>query len=341
MAGIGRRELLAGGAAALLATRLEASPRPVPIIDTHIHLFDPNRPQGAPYRGPRTSPTYTKGAFPDDYAALVRRHTVIGAIEVEASPWIEDNLWVLETAARNPIMVGYVGNIPPETTDSEKIVARLAKDPLLRGLRYGNIWGYDLVARSREPDFLRGTKLMAELDLTLDTANPKLDLLEAVVRVSDAVPGLRIVIDHLPHYDPAPQEQARFTAMLREIGQRPHIYTKLSEIIHPIEGRTATDLAPYRDRLRQLAAAFGPDRVMFGSDWPNILQDATLDQVFAVARAFYADRPRAEQEGYFWRNSVAAYKWRPRTPEQTGLLAPPAAARHPFSSVESSSAGLV
>jgi L-fuconolactonase len=327
---IGRRALLIGGAAtvAAAATAKAAArpiaipiPIPIPIIDTHIHLFDPNRPQAAPYRGPRNSPTYEKGAFPADYAALVRRHNVIGAIEVEASAWFEDNLWVLETAARDPIMVGTIGNMPIEAAGFDKIVARFAKDPLFRGLRYGNLWGYDLGARAREAPFVTGLKVMADMDLVLDTANPRLDLLQAVVRVSDAVPGLRIVLDHLPHYDPKPDEQAAYDAVLHEITQRPTIFAKLSEIIHPVDGKTATTANAYRDRLQALIGAFGPDRVMFGSDWPNILQDAPLDQVFAVAREFYADRPIAEQEKYFWRNSLAAYKWRARSPAQHRLIA--------------------
>lgn len=319
--GIGRRALLIGGAVTLAtaATAKTVAP-PIPIIDTHIHLFDPRRPQGAPYRGPRNSPTYEKGAFPADYAALVRRHHVVGAIEVEASAWFEDNLWVLETAARDPIMVGTIGNMPIEAAGFDKIVARFAKDPLFRGLRYGNLWGYDLGARVREAQFLAGLKLMADMDLVLDTANPRLDLLQAVMRASDAVPNLRIVLDHLPRFDPQPNERAEYEAMLREIAQRPTIFAKLSEIIHPLDGKTATTANAYRDRLRALIAAFGPDRVLFGSDWPNILQDATLDQVFAVARGFYADRPVIEQEKYFWRNSLAAYKWRARSPAQHHLI---------------------
>jgi predicted TIM-barrel fold metal-dependent hydrolase len=319
--GIGRRALLIGGAAAwAAAATARTAVAPIPIIDTHIHLFDPRRPQGAPYRGPRNSPTYEKGAFPADYAALVRRHHVVGAIEVEASAWLEDNLWVLKTAARDPIMVGTIGNMPIEAAGFDKIVTRFAKDPLFRGLRYGNLWGYDLGARVREAPFLAGLKLMADMDLVLDTANPRLDLLQAVVRVSDAVPGLRIVLDHLPRFDPKPDEQAEYAAMLREITQRPTIFAKLSEIIHPVDGKTATTADAYRDRLRMLIAALGPDRVLFGSDWPNILQDATLDQVFTVARTFYADRPIIEQEKYFWRNSLAAYKWRARSPAQHHLI---------------------
>lgn len=315
-----RREMIGAGIAALASPPLSAAPLDsIPIIDTHIHLFDPNRPQGAPYRGPKTAPFYTEGAFPANYRPLVARHNVVGAIEVEASPWIEDNLWVLETARRDDIMIGTVGNMQPDAPDFGATIERYAKDPLFRGVRYGNLWKYDLVARGGTPAFIQGARLLADADLVLDSANPRLDLLQALVRLHDAVPALRIVIDHLPHFDPAPDEQPAYRAVLREIGARATMFVKLTEVIHPVGGEVRIDLAAHRAKLDLLYSTFGEDRVLFGSDWPNILQDTPLDNEFAIMRAFFAGKSRLQQEKYFWRNSRAAYKWVPRTPAQRAL----------------------
>ena len=315
-----RREVLAAAGASIAATILPAAtPAPVPVLDTHIHLFDPRRPQGAPYRGPRNAPSYTIGAFPDAYEKLVRKHHVVGAIKVEASPWIEDNLWVLETIQRYDIMVGMVGNMQPDAADFAGMIERFAKSPLFRGVRYGNLWRYDLVGKAGNPALLAGLRLLADAGLSLDTANQRIDLLQAVVRVSDAVPNLRIVIDHLPHFDPKPEERAAYLAVMREIGQRPNLFGKLSEVIHPVNNVVRTDLASYRERLDELTGTFGEDRVLFGSDWPNILQDTPIDNEFALLRQFYADKPRAEQEKFFWRNSRSAYRWTPRTAAQRQL----------------------
>ena len=112
-----RRTLLAGLAATAAATAagvgLAAQPPAIPIIDTHIHLFDPDRPQGAPYTGPKSS-SPPIAATPARYRALAGPLGVVGAVKVEASPWVEDNLWVLEVAERDPIIVGVVGNLEPE-----------------------------------------------------------------------------------------------------------------------------------------------------------------------------------------------------------------------------------
>jgi L-fuconolactonase len=315
-----RRAVLAGAVAATAAGGLaRAAEPPIPIIDTHIHLFDPNRRQGAPYVGPRGSSSNTLGAFPDRYRSLMAKHGVVGAIEVEASPWIEDNLWVLQVSEKDDIMVGFVGNLQPEKPEFAEYLDRHAKNPLFRGIRYGNLWGYDLIAQSTNPVFIDGLRRLAGADLALDTANPTVPLLQAVVRVSDEVPDLRIVIDHLPRMALKPEEAGAYQAVLAELGRRPQIYVKLSGVIHQIDGRTSLRIEDYRSRLDRLAEAFGEDRVMFGSDWPNSDGASSVDDVVNIMKAYYAGKPRAQAEKYFWRNSLAAYKWAPRSAAQRRL----------------------
>jgi predicted TIM-barrel fold metal-dependent hydrolase len=314
---LSRRGILAAGAASALAGSARAAAAAgIPIIDTHIHLFDPNRPQGAPYTGPPNSPTHATGAFPTGYARLARPLGVVGAIEVEASPWIEDNLWAVEQAAQSDIIVGRVGNLRPESGDFAELLERFRRNPLFRGIRYGNIWGYDLATQSRSRPFLDGLKRLAEADLSLDTANPNVALLEAALRISDAAPDLRIVLDHLPAFEPAHPEQAAYDAVLRGLSARPLVFAKLSEIVHRRNGAVSTDVGAYRARLDQLCETFGEDRLLFGSDWPNSDGVAPIGVVLKVARDYFAARPRAAQEKYFWRNSVRAYKWVRRSPAQ-------------------------
>ena len=306
------------GTASFAAARAQNSS--IPIIDTHIHLFDPTRPQGAPYSGPRSAPGATPiAAYPERYRRLAVPLGVVGAIKVEASPWIEDNLWVLEVVQRDPIMVGVVGNLEPDKAEFPQYLERYHKNPLFRGLRYGNLWGRDIARQSTNPDFISGLKLLAGADLVMDTAMPNVPLLEAMLRISDAVPTLRIVLDHLPAFDPARADQASYDAALREIGKRPQIYVKLSEIIHAVNGQVSTELGPYRARLDTLVGVFGEDRILFGSDWPNSDGVASVDKVFAVAKEYFLAKPRVVAEKYFWKNSVAAYKWVRRDPSKPTL----------------------
>ena len=91
---------------------------------------------------------------------------------------------------------------------------------------------------------------------------------------------------------------------------------KLSQIVHNVAGRVATDLRGVRADLDQLRGLFGEDRVIFGSDWPNSDGAAPVDRIFAVATGYFSTLPRPVAEKYFWKNSIAAYKWTPRDPSQ-------------------------
>lgn len=306
-----RRDFLSRVAATTAAAALPlpsaAQAAPIPIIDTHIHLYDPNRPQGAPYAGPPGVPRIA--AYPERYRKLAVPLGVVGAIKVEASPWIEDNLWVLEVAQKDPLIVGVVGNLEPDKPEFPEYLDRYHKNPLFRGIRYGNLWGRDVGRQSTNAAFISGLKRLADADLVLDTANPRVPLLEAMIRLSDAVPSLRIVLDHLPALDPVEGDRAAYDAALQELGKRPQIFVKLSEIIHRVNGQVSTELGAYRARLDRLLEVFGEDRILFGSDWPNSDGVAPIDNVFAIAKEYVRAKAPPVAEKYFWKNSVAAYKW--------------------------------
>lgn len=317
MSDLERRTFLASLAATAVAPAFVAQPKAVPIIDTHIHLFDPNRPQGAPYTGPKSS-SPPIAALPARYRALAGPLGVVGAIKVEASPWIEDNLWVLEVAERDPIVVGVVGNLEPEKPEFAEYLGRYGKNALFRGIRCGNLWGRDITIQVDTPAFIDGLRRLADADLVLDTANPRLSLLQAIVRATDRVPTLRVVLDHLPAL-PMPEtaaDRAALDVALRELAARRQVFVKLSAIIHDVKGVISTDVGSYKAWLDRLVDTFGEDRVIFGSDWPNSDGVAPIDTVFAVAKAYVAGRTSVAAEKYFWKNSIAAYKWIRRDPSQ-------------------------
>ena len=310
-----RTFLLVAAAPTELAATAEAAS--IPIIDTHIHLFDPRRPQGVPWPEKNDAILY-KPALPERYRDVTKGLGVVGAIEVEASPWLEDNQWVLDIAAKDTIVVGTVGDLEPGKPEFRKHLERFHRNPLFCGIRYGNLWNRNLGAQLSAPQFISDLKALADTRLELDSANPDPTLIADLVRLTDRVPSLRVVVDHLPQLDPPTDRRARdaYQVTLRELGQRPQVYVKVSEVLRRVNGHVPTDLNFYRSRLDEIWEIFGENRVLYGSDWPNSDQWGAYPQVLSVVREYFNGKGRDAAEKYFWKNSLAAYGWVKRQANQ-------------------------
>lgn len=271
-----------------------------PIVDTHIHLFDTTRPQGVPWPA-QDNPTLFQPAMPARLRRTATPFGVTGAIAVECSPWLEDNRWLLDTAASDPFLLGVVGNLNPGEPGFAAHLERFRRHPLFLGIRYGNIWQRDLSAAVRRPAFLSDLKLLAQAGLVLDSANPDPALIGALLVLATKVPELRIVVDHLPRMEPNPA--------VRELAGHLNVFVKLSAVLRRDGGAVPAALAFYQPRLDALFELFGPDRVLYGSDWPNGDQWGSYAQVFSIVRDYFAIKGPAAANRFFSANAAAVYRW--------------------------------
>jgi len=296
---------------------LQALPQPQPIIDAHIHLFDPIRPGGVPWPE-KTDTALYKPATPARYATLSAPFGVVGAIAIEASPLPSDNDWLLKVAQNHPLIVGVIGDLIPDSPSFSVELARLHADPLFLGIRYGNLWNRDLATDMNKPGFLNGLKALAEANLVFESANPTPSLIAAILKVAERVPNLRIVIDHLPNAQLPAEKTARaeYDSHLRELAPRPGVFVKLSEIPVLIGGKLITDPLYYKGRLDAIWNTFGEDRILFGSDWPNSDHVTPFAQTLSIVRTYISTKNASAAEKYYWKNSLAAYSWRKRRPDQ-------------------------
>jgi len=116
LAGAGLPGTLPGALAADASALATSSTNPIPVIDTHIHLYDPFRPQGVPWPNRENKVLY-QTSLPARYRPIAEPLGIVGAIEIECSSLLEDNQWVLDVAAKEDIMVGTVGHLTPGTPE--------------------------------------------------------------------------------------------------------------------------------------------------------------------------------------------------------------------------------
>jgi L-fuconolactonase len=259
------------------------------IVDTHVHFYDPTRPQGVPWP-PKTEPILYKPMLPDAFGRLTRPLGVSGVIVIEASPLVEDNEWVLDLAKGHPIIQGFIGNLEPGQPEFKANLARFAKDPLFHGIRLGE----PAIARAlKDPAVREDVARLADAGLTLDAIGSA-GLLSDLVILADQHPTLRIVIDHMP-FDEQPE------AVLQELAQRPRIYAKVSGVLRP--GPTWE-----QSSVDALWTAFGPGRMIYGSNWPVSERIAPYSTVLGTVQKYFAAKGAESFEKLFWRNSLAAYR---------------------------------
>lgn len=312
-----RRTFLAAAGAAAAQLGSAATPSPIrpatpgPIIDTHAHFYDPSRAGGVPWPAKDETLLY-RTVLPDEYVKLTKPFGITGVIEVEASPLVEDNQWVLDLAPKNPILIGTVGDLEPGKPGFQSNLARFHKNPLFLGIRCGYLWGRSLAVELPKPQFIADLKLLAEAGLEMDAVGGP-SMLAEVVRITDQVPKLRIVVDHLPYDPPSdPAKRAEYLKALHELGQRRQVYVKVSNVLRRSQNHVPANLDFYRPSLDELWDVFGEDRLIYGSNWPVSNLVAPYDAVFHIVHKYFSAKGPSAYEKYFWKNSQAAYRWRAR-----------------------------
>ena len=282
------------------------------IIDTHVHFYDPTRQQGVPWPGNGT-PLY-RTVLPEDWKMVASPFGINSVVVVEASQWVEDNQWILDLAAKEKCIAGFIGNLDPTDPTFSANLKRFAANPLFRGIR----WRGDLVEvdATKEP-VQRGAKELADHGLVLEL-NGKPPMLIEAAKIARELPALRIMIDHVAGAGDATHLSDEWREGLSLAGERPNIYLKVSGLIEQTDestkqyGSAPRDTAYYKPVLDHCWECFGADRLVYGSNWPVCEKGGHYGDQFKIVSEYFDSKGGEASEKYFWKNSRAAYRWTER-----------------------------
>jgi L-fuconolactonase len=280
------------------------------IIDTHTHFYDPSRPQGVPWPS-RDDKFLYRTVLPKDYRALPVPHPVAGTVIVEASPWIGDNQWILDLAANDPFIVGFVGNLPIGTDEFAVHLKRFSANKIFRGIRIAARQD-DLANNS---PLLRDLKLLADRDLSLDLLGGQ-GILNFAVRISERIPNLRIIIDHLAGVRIDGQTPpADWTAAMTAVAKKPNIACKLSGLVentsHEI-GSVPQNVEYYTPILDTMTQLFPSTRLIYASNWPVSERFAPLSTVQSLIENYFTTHTPKSLNDIFQISAKRGYKWQSR-----------------------------
>lgn len=288
-----RRTLAAGLALPALAQTRSAAGA----IDTHVHFYDPARPQSVPWP-PKSEALLYRTTLPLDFERATQGLDIAGTVVVEASPWLEDNQWILDLAQDNPVIRGFVGHLDVADPGYARNLARFARNPLFRGIRLG---GGSLTSVLAGKDTFANLERLAGGGLSLDVVGDS-SMLKAVAALAHRIPHLRIIIDHLPFNSDAQEA-------LKPLHGQPNVFAKVSNVPRMVNGAVEENPAYYRPVLDQLWNVFGPDRLIYGSNWPVSGRIAPYPVAWRLVKSYFESRGAAAASGYFRGNARTAYRW--------------------------------
>jgi L-fuconolactonase len=281
-----RRELLAA-TAALAASQARADDAKPRIIDAHTHFYDPTRKEGVPWPGKGDKVLY-RPVLPAEFEKLTKPHGVTGTVVVEASSWIEDNQWLLDLAKDNPIVVGVVGRLLLTDAEFGAHLKRFAKHPRFRGIRANASEAKAALEDAKQLDRL---KALSDNGLTLDL-NGGADTFVVAARVAEKLPKLHVVVNHMgnPLIDGNAPPADWLKALKTGGDAGATVFCKFSALVDGTRKRDGapTDAKFYEPVADAVWKAFGPERLLFGSNWPVSDLYAKYETVFALASK-YAD----------------------------------------------------
>jgi len=261
---------------------------PFPIVDAHVHLWDPTRFRMSWLDGndllnrPYTLEEYRQHGGSTAVAAMVYLE-----VEVEPAYALLEARWAAERAIEDPRIQAIVAWAPLEFGDQVRafLEALLQVDPRIKGVRRVTQAEPDAGFCAR-PAFIRGAQILAEYGLSCDLCvyHPQLP---AVIDLVRQCPDTWFILDHLGKPDIRGRLLDPWRSHLRELAALPNVFCKISGLVTEADHQhwTPADLRPYVEHAIEV---FGEDRLVFGGDWPVVLQAAsyerwveTLDQLTA------------------------------------------------------------
>jgi L-fuconolactonase len=272
-------------------------------IDAHHHLW---KYSAAEYGWISPEMRVLRRDFlPDDLEKLMHHFGIGGTVAVQARQSLEETAWLLDLAARHSIIRGVVGWVP--LTDGANVrrhLERFSGNRKLRGVRHVIQDEADPRYILRE-DFNAGVSVLPEFGLRYDILIFERHL-PAAIQFVDRHPKQIFILDHVAK--PRIKERVRspWDRNMRELAKRPNVYCKLSGMVTEADHKRwkPADLKPYIDVA---LAAFGPKRLMYGSDWPVVLLAGEYVQWYDVVKAAIEKLSPAEQERILGGTAVEAY----------------------------------
>jgi L-fuconolactonase len=270
-------------------------------IDSHQHFWVYDSEEFGWTGGP-DSPI-SKSFAPEQLKPLLQASGFEGAVAVQARSSLEENDYLLALADEHDFIRAVVGWVDLLSPDVEAQLAKYASHPKFKGVRHvAQAEADDFLARE---DFARGVKALSAFGLTYDILIYHRQL-PAAIELVRKFPEQPFVVDHIAKPDIKGGALEPWKERIRELAKHDNVMCKVSGMVTEadLSAWKEVDFAPY---LETVFEAFGPSRLMYGSDWPVCLLGADYAGALGIVERAAAGWSEADRERLFGGNCAAFY----------------------------------
>ena len=273
------------------------------VIDAHHHLWKYNDRDYVWMSDAMTG--LRRNFLVPELEHVMRESGVEGTVAVQARQTTEETEWLLDLAARHPFILGVVGWVPLGELDAAPILERFAQHPRLKAVRHVLHDEPDDFYMLRA-DFNCGVRMLHGYGLAYDILIFERHLPQTIEFV-DRHPEQIFVVDHIAKPRIRDGMLSPWQERIRELAKRENVYCKVSGMATEADWKTWTTdlLRPYFDVV---FSAFGPKRLMFGSDWPVLTLAGNYKTWMNTFRSFVCELSPDEQESIYRGTASAAYR---------------------------------
>jgi predicted TIM-barrel fold metal-dependent hydrolase len=274
-------------------------------IDSHIHLYDTNREGSSTFLDPvKNKKIYFPHLIPE-FLKVAVPSGVNYAIVIEASKRREDNFWAMNVVNESTNLLAFIANLDPRDPHYISDLDVLSKNKKFRGIRIRPITKIDLSDQS----VINKLGELAKRKLALELG-PNEGPIEAIETIARKYPEMNFIMDHMAGGKIQNNEIVpdNWNIRLERLAALPNVYCKVSALFD-LSGQSPApfDANYYRQFIDRVVHAFGPDRILFGSNWTLSEMYGTYEGLVGIYDQYLEKKKGISASKFYAENAIKAY----------------------------------
>lgn len=253
------------------------------IIDSHQHFWNYNEKRDAWIN--ESMEILKKDFLPHDLEPILKQNKIDGCIAVQADQSEEETEFLLKCASENKFIKGVVGWVDLCSENLESRLSYFSKNPVFKGVRH--IVQAENSNYLRKKDVEKGIGKLSKFNLTFDLLITT-EQIKSAISLVEKLPNQKFVLDHIAKPKISEPIENGWLSGIIKLSEKKNVWCKLSGLVTETNGYNfeESDFNPF---IKVIFENFGPDRILFGSDWPVCLLASNYKYVLGIINNYFKD----------------------------------------------------